>query len=61
MGFDLALEITLTAGVAPGIDEKVTPVDAVVGDELEGTSGSFCKSSVYNSLARLLRRTNRSN
>ena len=57
--FDPALEVTFTAGVAPGIDETVAPVDAVVGDE--GASGFSSKFSAYNTLAGLLRRINQSN
>jgi hypothetical protein len=61
----LLVEASFTAGVAPGIDDIVAPVDAVVGDEgivgtvLVGTSGSLGKLSVYNILAELLHRINR--
>jgi hypothetical protein len=57
--FESALETPFTAGVAPGIDDNVTPVEAVVGDD--GTSGSLGKLSVYNILAGLLHRTNQCN
>lgn len=55
----LVLEVSFTVGVAPGIDDNVDPVDAVVGDK--GTSGSLGKLSVYNILAELLHGTNRCN
>ena len=54
---------SFTVGVAPGIDDNKTSVDAEFGDEEttgdKDTSGSLGKLSVYNTLAWLLQRTNR--
>ena len=54
---------SFTVGVAPGIDDNKTSVDAEFGDEEttgdNDTSGSLGKLSVYNTLAWLLQRTNR--
>ena len=54
---------SFTVGVAPGIDDNKTSVDAEFGDEettgVKDTSGSLGKLSVYNTLAWLLHRTNR--
>jgi len=47
--FDL---LSFTAGVAPGIDDNAAPVVLRVGNK--GSSGSFGKLSVYNTLALLL-------
>ena len=64
----LVLVASFTVGVAPGSDDdNEAPVDAVVADEgmtddkglgVKGSSGSLGKSSVYNTLAWLLHRTN---
>lgn len=54
---------SFTVGVAPGIDDNKTSVDAEFGDEEttgdKDTSGSLGKLSVYNTLAWLLHRTRR--